>query len=264
MKNHLPIAILLALLCFCGSGCFTTPKAISYSKEHFHDEHRVNERTAAISDDGKHLDVNITMTVLHKMGKKQSFSNKSLKYRLPLKEPPAFAGKYILEVQPDENCKRADSFALNINRTGEPCFFLKRYESKEMHSEHHIKLAIHPDEMPELYKPFVYHNEYYDAQRGHRRYKTDLMIPYQRDGNIFFIYSAATFRFSGDGKWCKKIRRELLLSTGSYDTKMNAGTLLCYAVTVPFALVFDIVTLPFKALWFADVWVMLFLASICR
>ena len=241
MKDSLLISMLLVLLCLFGSGCCTI-NVMSFSYKYFHDTTSVEERKATVSEDGKYLEVNVRIGKNHNMprGVLNWHYHKSKTFKFPLTFPPSFAEKFILDVDvKDITNDRASSFDLNIGDSEIPIFLVKRYvtQTQDIATDHQINIELHPDDMPKLNKPFVIYLNYYKGRERHTAWREDVMIPYKREGNRFFIYSAAN----------RKSNNVILLGKRKFDDSLNAGTLLCWTLAVPPALALDIVTLPFWA-----------------
>ena len=253
LKHTLIWAVLLAVLCLFGSGCCTINVG-GFSTNHFRNDIFLKERTARISEDNKFLVVNVKTEVTHRYlpkGMPRWHTYKDYEFSFPLTSPPASAEKFILDVDIEKDPKlntHTSSFALNLkyvivenryeNDKSHPPFLLKHYTIQDRHSSNLFHIKVHPDEVPELYKPFVTYSDHYE--NNHNNWREELMIPYKREGNRFYIYSAGELHSN-----------HALLERRVYiDMETNISTWLCWAIIMPPALVIDVVTLPFQVAGF--------------
>ena len=228
--------------------------ATRYASGHFKNKLWMTERTGVITEDN-FLVVDVNLEIRHhylpnNMHPAWSTHKKS-SFKLPLTSPPSSAETFILDVEVEDSpeaASRTSSFSFNLkyaivnnsyeNVTDKP-FFLKIYtaiNSQDMHSTPLIQTKAHPEDIPELHKPFIVYLDNYTDELGRRvRWAKFLMIPYKREGNRFHIYSAAN--------WNSLLLKNQL----NVGSEMNISTYLSWVVIVPPALVIDVVTLPFQA-----------------
>ena len=245
---------LMALLCLCGGGCCSI-NAYCFAPKHFSNDFYQVERTGIISKDSDYIVVNVSFEIIHRYLPKELLSwrtHSNRTYKLPLRYPLDGSEKFILDVEVDDNTEtdsRTRSFSLNqkyvddgkrYNNITDKPFLLKKYytiNNEDRYSSQIIHIKVHPNDMPELYKPFVTYTDNCYHNGKYMRWREDLMIPYKRDGNRFHIYSAANRHFN-----------HVLVERGPYvDMDLNPATLLCWAIIMPPAFVIDVVTLPFQA-----------------
>ena len=248
------IAVLLASLCLFGSGCCTYV-ATRFTAKHFRDDCFMTERTSVITEDNS-LVVDVNMDIRHHYLPNNMHpawsTHRKRSFKLPLTSPPSSAETFILDVEVEDSpqaASRTSSFPFNRkyeiinnryeNVTDKP-FPLKRYSAlnnQDVYSTHLIQIKAHPEDIPELYKPFVVYIKDYTENSGQRiDSNTYLMVPYKREGNRFHIYSAANRSFNS-----------LLVEPSEFiGSELNTCTYLSWVVIVPPALVIDVVTLPFQ------------------
>ena len=216
----------------------------------------MTERTGVITEDN-FLVVDVNMEIRHHYLPNNMHpawsTHKKRSFKLPLTSPPSSAETFILDVEVEDSpqaAARTSSFPFNrkyeiINNKYEDVadkpFPLKRYlalNSQDVYSTHLLQIKVHPEDIPELCKPFVVYIDNYTNKSGRRiRWNTHLMVPYKREGNRFHIYSVANRSFNS-----------LLVEPGiGIGSEMNICTYLSWVVIVPPALVIDVVTLPFQA-----------------